>query len=176
MAILKVLLYPNPFLRTKAKPVTKIDATVRQYIDDMLETMYADKGVGLAATQVGIPLRIFTMDTSGEYNQPKVLINPEITQREGEKTVSEACLSFPGITIEVARAEKVWVKALNADGQVYEFAAEGVEAQCVQHELDHLDGIIFTDHLSKLKRERANKKTLKMLRAHGLDNPAKEAS
>ncbi len=176
MAKLTILLYPNPFLLTKAKPVSRVDANIRKHADDMLETMYAEKGVGLAATQVGIPLRILVMDTSEEYNTPKILINPEIIRREGTRTVSEACLSFPGITIEVQRAEKIRVRTLTLENEIIEFEAEGLESQCLQHELDHIDGIVFTDHLSKLKRERANKKTIKVIRAYGLDDSAKEAS
>lgn len=172
MAKLKVLLYPNPFLHTQAKPVVTIDASVRRHIDDMLETMYDQEGVGLAAVQVGIPLRILTMDASEANNTPEVLINPEIIKKEGAKVLSEGCLSFPGIRIEVERAEKIWVKALTPEGEIIEFEADGLRAHCIQHETDHLDGIIFTDHLSKLKRERANKKVLKFIRAYGLDKEA----
>ncbi len=176
MAKLKVLLYPNPSLRTIAKSVAEVDDTVRALVNDMLETMYAEKGVGLAATQVGIHLRILVMDTSPTYNNPRILINPEIIHQENVKVMSEACLSFPGITIEVQRAEKIRVRTLTLENETIEFDAQGLECQCIQHEFDHLDGVVFTDHLSKLKRERANKKVLKIIRAYGLDDAAKEAS
>jgi peptide deformylase len=134
--------------------------------------MYEQEGCGLAAVQVGIPLRILTMDASRENNQPEVLINPEIIRCEGTVCVEEGCLSFPGISIAVPRAEKIWVKALNREGETIEFAAEDLKSRCIQHEIEHLDGIVFTDKLSKLKRERANKKVIKFIRAYDLDKEA----
>lgn len=161
MAILDILEFPDPRLRTKAKPVTKVDDKIRKLTDDMLETMYEAPGIGLAATQVNVHQRIVVIDVSEEKNEPLVLINPEYDILEGEQEFDEGCLSVPGYYETVTRAEKIRLKALNRDGEPYEMVCEGLLSVCVQHELDHLDGKLFVDHISKLKRERIRKKLVK---------------
>lgn len=161
MAILDILEFPDPRLRTKAKPVTKVDDKIRKLTDDMLETMYEAPGIGLAATQVNVHQRIVVIDVSEEKNEPLVLINPEYDVLEGEQEFDEGCLSVPGYYETVTRAEKIRLKALNRDGEPYEMVCEGLLSVCVQHELDHLDGKLFVDHISKLKRERIRKKLVK---------------
>lgn len=164
MALLKVLRFPDERLRIVAQPVASVDDSIRSMVDDMLETMYAEKGVGLASIQVDIHQRIVVIDVSEEGNEPLVLINPEITHKEGSKLNEEGCLSVPGNYAKVERAEKITFKALDRDGNVYEREAEGLLAICVQHELDHLDGKLFVDYLSPLKRERIKKKLEKEAR------------
>ena len=161
MAILDILEFPDPRLRTKAKPVTKVDDKIRKLTDDMLETMYEAPGIGLAATQVNVHQRIVVIDVSEEKNEPLVLINPEYDILEGEQEFDEGCLSVPGYYETVTRAEKIRLKALNRYGEPYEMVCEGLLSVCVQHELDHLDGKLFVDHISKLKRERIRKKLVK---------------
>ena len=161
MAILDILEFPDPRLRTKAKPVTKVDDKIRKLTDDMLETMYEAPGIGLAATQVNVHQRIVVIDVSEEKNEPLVLINPEYDVLEGEQEFDEGCLSVPGYYETVTRAEKIRLKALNREGEPYEMVCEGLLSVCVQHELDHLDGKLFVDHISKLKRERIRKKLVK---------------
>jgi peptide deformylase len=161
MALLKVLVYPNQGLRVKAKPVSTLTPALKQQIEDMCETLYAEDGVGLAATQVDIHFRIMVVDVSQDRNGLQVLINPMITHKEGKVPSDEGCLSFPGIRIEIERAEKVTLEATDMEGNPIHIQAEGLLARCLQHEMDHLDGIVFTDHLSRLKRERAHKKVLK---------------
>ncbi|MCG8533676.1 MAG: peptide deformylase [Pseudomonadales bacterium] len=161
MAILDILEFPDPRLRTKAKPVTKVDDKIRKLTDDMLETMYEAPGIGLAATQVNVHQRIVVIDVSEEKNEPLVLINPEYDILEGEQEFDEGCLSVPGYYETVTRAEKIRLKALNREGEPYEMVCEGLLSVCVQHELDHLDGKLFVDHISKLKRERIRKKLVK---------------
>lgn len=158
MALLDILEFPDPRLRTKAKPVTVVDDKIRKLCDDMLETMYAAPGIGLAATQVNVHERIVVIDTSEEKNQPLVLINPTFEVIEGEQQYDEGCLSVPGFYETVTRAEKIRLKALGRDGQPYELVADGLLSVCIQHELDHLDGKLFVDHISKLKRDRIRKK------------------
>lgn len=158
MALLDILEFPDPRLRTKAKPVTVVDDKIRKLCDDMLETMYAAPGIGLAATQVNVHQRIVVIDTSEEKNQPLVLINPTFDVVEGEQQYDEGCLSVPGFYETVTRAEKIRLKALDRNGQPYELIAEGLLSVCIQHELDHLDGKLFVDHISKLKRDRIRKK------------------
>lgn len=158
MALLDILEFPDPRLRTKAKPVTVVDDKIRKLCDDMLETMYAAPGIGLAATQVNVHQRIVVIDTSEEKNQPLVLINPTFEVIEGEQQYDEGCLSVPGFYETVTRAEKIRLKALGRDGQPYELIADGLLSVCIQHELDHLDGKLFVDHISKLKRDRIRKK------------------
>jgi peptide deformylase len=153
MTKLVILEYPDPRLRHKALPVGMVDAALRQLIDDMLETMYACNGIGLAATQVNVQKRLLVLDISETHDQPQVFVNPEIVGREGRKVVEEGCLSVPGIYDKVKRAEQVLVRALNRDGETFELAADGLLAVCVQHEIDHLDGKLFVDYLSELKRE-----------------------
>lgn len=158
MALLDILEFPDPRLRTKAKPVTTVDSRIRQLVDDMLETMYAAPGIGLAATQVNVHQRIVVIDVSEDKNRPLVLINPEFEVIEGEQQYDEGCLSVPGFYETVTRAEKIRLKALGRDGKPFELDADGLLSVCIQHELDHLDGMLFVDHISKLKRDRIRKK------------------
>lgn len=158
MALLDILEFPDPRLRTKAKPVTNVDDKIRKLTDDMLETMYAAPGIGLAATQVNVHQRIVVIDVSEEKDQPLVLINPTFEVVEGEQQYDEGCLSVPGFYETVTRAEKIRVKALNRAGEPFELVADGLLSVCIQHELDHLDGKLFVDHISKLKRDRIRKK------------------
>jgi peptide deformylase len=165
MALLNILCYPDPRLHKVAKPVTEFDDKLRTLVADMLETMYESQGVGLAATQVDVHLRLVVMDTSDDRNQPVVLINPEITWFSDERVKGEeGCLSVPGIYDGVERAVAVKVKAADEQGQVRELAAEGLMAVCVQHELDHLMGKVFVEYLSPLKRNRIKTKMLKAQR------------
>jgi peptide deformylase len=158
MSQLEILTFPNPRLRQVAKPVTQVDDRVQRHIDDMFETMYAAPGIGLAAIQVGIPLRLVVIDVSEHHDQPLCLINPEILAREGEEEMDEGCLSVPGFYETVRRAERVRVRALDRDGQPFELETDGLLAVCIQHEIDHLDGKLFVDYLSSLKRQRIRKK------------------
>ncbi len=164
MAILKILEYPDPRLRTRARPVAVVDDKIRRLVADMLETMYAAPGVGLAATQVDVHLRVIVMDVSEERNQPRALINPEVLEREDVEIGEEGCLSVPGFTESVERARRIRVRALDDQGKPSEFTAEGLFAVCVQHEIDHLEGKLFVDYLSELKRQRIKKKLVKSSR------------
>ena len=164
MAILNILHFPDPRLRTRAVPVTVVDEQVRRLAGDMLETMYDAPGIGLAATQVNVHQRVVVIDVSEEKNQPLVLINPEILVKEGMEEMDEGCLSVPGVYETVERAEKVRIRALNRDGESFELDADGLLAVCIQHEIDHLDGKLFVDYLSSLKRERIKKKLEKQRR------------
>jgi peptide deformylase len=165
MAKLKILRYPDPRLHTVAKPVEVVDDEVRRLVDDMLESMYAAEGVGLAATQVDVHRRVIVMDTSDLRDEPRVLINPEIVDRSGEMiTGDEGCLSVPEIYDKVQRHAKVRVRALDRSGAMQEFEAEGLLAVCVQHEMDHLLGKVFVEYLSPLKRNRIKTKMLKRSR------------
>ena len=166
MASLKILHFPDPRLRIKARPVARVDQNIRRLIDDMFETMYAAPGIGLAATQVNVARRVITLDVSENKDQPVCLINPEILAREGAEQMEEGCLSVPGVYELVERAEKVRVRALNRDGESFEIDAEGLLAVCIQHEIDHLDGKLFVDYLSEMKRSRIRKKLEKQQR-HG---------
>ena len=161
MAILNILHYPDPRLRTAARPVSQVDDTVRQLLDDMLETMYEAPGIGLAATQVNVDKRVVVIDISEEKNQPLCLINPEITEREGSEEMDEGCLSVPGVFETVKRAERVKMQALDRDGQPYQIETSGLLAVCIQHEIDHLEGKLFVDYLSEFKRRRIKKKLTK---------------
>jgi peptide deformylase len=158
MAILDILHFPDPRLRTKAKPVEQVDDKLRALVDDMFETMYEAPGIGLAATQINYHRRVIVIDISEERNEPLCLINPEIVEKEGVEEMDEGCLSVPGIYEKVSRADKVRVRALDRNGDPFELDAEGVLAVCIQHELDHLDGKLFIDYLSNLKRQRIRKK------------------
>ena len=165
MARLPILRFPDPRLHTVAKPVAEVDARIRQLVDDMLETMYAAEGVGLAATQVDVHERVVVIDVSDKRNEPRVLINPELVwasplMAEGE----EGCLSVPQTYDKVQRHAQVRVRALNREGQSYEFDADGLLAVCVQHEMDHLMGKVFVEYLSPLKRERIKTKMIKRSR------------
>jgi peptide deformylase len=161
MAILTILEIPDERLRQKAKPVAKVDDAIRQLIDDMFETMYAAPGIGLAATQVNVQQRLLVLDISEEKNQPLALINPELLSREGQEESDEGCLSVPGVFEKVKRAEKIRVRAINRDGESFEMDADGLLAVCIQHEIDHLEGKLFVDYLSPLKRQLARKKVKK---------------
>ena len=164
MALLDILHYPDPRLRRCADTVDAVDDHVRRLIDDMLETMYQARGVGLAAPQVDVAKCIITIDVSQERNEPLCLVNPEIRRSTGTKEAEEGCLSFPGIFENVTRAERVVVAALDRGGKPFELEAEGLLAVCVQHEIDHLGGLLFVDHLSRLKRQRIRKKAEKQVR------------
>jgi peptide deformylase len=164
MPLLNILEYPDPRLRTRARPVAAVDDKIRRLVADLLETMYAAPGVGLAATQVDVHLRVLVLDISEEKNQPLALINPEILAREEVETGEEGCLSVPGVTEPVERARRVKVRALDLQGKPFEFTAEGLQAVCIQHELDHLEGKLFVDYLSELKRQRIRKKLTKSAR------------
>jgi peptide deformylase len=165
MALLPILKYPDPRLREVAKPVAVVDDGVRRLVDDMLETMYAQEGVGLAATQVDVHRRVIVMDTSSERNRPVVLINPQLTARSEELGFSEeGCLSVPATFERIARHERVTVQALDREGQSFELQADGLSAVCVQHEMDHLDGKVFVEYLSPLKRDRIRTRMLKRAR------------
>ena len=158
MAILNILHFPDERLRTKAIPVAKVTDDHRTLISNMLETMYDAPGIGLAATQINFHEQILVIDISEEKNQPIVLINPEILEKEGDQEFDEGCLSVPGIYETLHRAEKVRVKALNKEGESFEMTAEGLLAVCIQHEMDHLQGKLFVDYLSQLKKQRIRKK------------------
>jgi len=158
MAIRSILEFPDPRLRTRAQPVTRFDADLHRVVDDMLETMYAAPGIGLAATQVDVHQRLVVIDVSDEHNDPLILINPEILLREGEIATEEGCLSIPGYFDEVKRASRIRVRAQDRDGNFFERDCEDILAVCVQHEMDHIDGKLFVDYISSLKRERVRKK------------------
>jgi peptide deformylase len=159
MAVLEILTYPDPRLRIKAQPVAIVDAELHKMIEDMYETMYESKGVGLAATQVNIHKQLFTMDISEAQDQPLCLINPEIMSKSGTQFEGEGCLSVGGGAYDkIERAAKITVRAMNIEGKMFELEAEGLMAACIQHEMDHLNGVLFIDHLSKLKQERIRKK------------------
>ncbi len=165
MSRLSILEFPDRRLRRVAKPVDQVTETERQLATDMLETMYAARGIGLAATQVNEGIRLVVMDLSESRDEPRVFINPEIVDRNGAQTCEEGCLSVPGIYAEVERAESVRVKALGLDGEPFELDAEGLLAVCIQHEIDHLDGKVFVDYLSPLKRRMVEKRLRKQQRA-----------
>ncbi|MCP4597973.1 peptide deformylase [Neptuniibacter sp.] len=163
MAKLTILEYPDPRLRTIAEPVETVDDEVRAQIDDMFETMYAAPGIGLAATQVNIHKRIVTMDISDDQNEPLVMINPEFEVLDEElHKYQEGCLSVPGFYENVKRPQRVKLKALDYNGEAYELEAEGLLAVCIQHELDHLNGKLFVDYISMLKRNRIKSKLEKI--------------
>ena len=165
MALLNILHFPDDRLRTKAKPVAQVTDTHRTLIKNMLETMYDAPGIGLAATQVNFHERILVIDISEEKNDPIVLINPEILEKEGDQEFDEGCLSVPGIYETLHRAEKIRVKALDQSGETYEMEAHGLLAVCIQHEMDHLEGKLFVDYLSQLKKQRIRKKLEKQQRS-----------
>ncbi len=158
MTNLNILHFPDPRLRNVAQPVEQVDDTVRQLVDDMFETMYAAPGIGLAATQVNVARRIVVIDISEEKDQPLCLINPELLELDGIEEMEEGCLSVPGVFERVKRAERVKVAALDPSGKPFEMQADGLLAVCIQHEIDHLDGKLFVDYLSQLKRTRIRKK------------------
>ncbi len=161
MALLPILEYPDPRLRLRAKPVTKVDDRIRRLIDDMLETMYDAPGIGLAATQVDVQECVIVIDVSERNDEPVCLVNPEILEKEGTINSEEGCLSVPEFFEYVDRAERIRVRALDREGEIIEFEAEGMLAVCIQHEMDHLEGKLFVDYLSALKRERVRKRFTK---------------
>ncbi|MCC7257833.1 MAG: peptide deformylase [Gammaproteobacteria bacterium] len=171
MAQLKILEYPDPRLRTRAAPVAAVDDRIRRLAADMLETMYAAPGVGLAATQVDEHLRLLVMDISESRDEPLVLINPEILEAGEPASGEEGCLSVPGVTETVERAGRIRVRALDLQGRAFELEADGLKAVCIQHEMDHLEGKLFVDYLSELKRLRIRKKLAKTARREP-DTPA----
>lgn len=164
MAQLPILHFPDPRLRKVARPVEVVDDQTRQLIDDMLETMYAAPGIGLAATQVNVQKRIIVIDVSEDKTQALAFINPKIQATDGKKEHEEGCLSVPGFFETVQRPANVTVSALDRDGEAFELRADGLLAVCIQHEIDHLDGKLFVDYLSPLKRERISKKLQKQAR------------
>ena len=161
MALLNVLHFPDTRLRTKAKPVQQVDDNIRQIVKDMFETMYAAPGIGLAATQVNIHQQIIVIDVSYDKDQPLCLINPKILSREGDICLEEGCLSVPGVYEEVERANQITIQALDQQGKSFTAIAEELLAVCIQHEIDHLQGRLFVDYLSNLKRDRIRKKLSK---------------
>lgn len=164
MAILPVLRFPDEKLRKVAKPVDTVTPEIQQIIDDMIETMYAEEGIGLAATQVDVHQRIIVIDVSEERDHVYVIINPEVISKEGETGIEEGCLSVPECRGFVPRSEKIKIKALNRNGEEYIIDADGILAICIQHEMDHLIGKLFVDYLSPLKRHRIEQKMKKMTR------------
>ncbi|HAS8320064.1 TPA: peptide deformylase [Vibrio vulnificus] len=164
MSVLQVLTFPDDRLRTVARPVEKVTPEIQKIVDDMIETMYDEEGIGLAATQVDIHQRIVVIDISESRNEPMVLINPEILEKRGEDGIEEGCLSVPGARALVPRAAEVTVKALDRDGNEFTLEADDLLAICIQHELDHLQGKLFVDYLSPLKRKRIQDKLAKIKR------------
>ena len=164
MALLSILHFPDPRLRKVARPVETVNEATRTLIDDLLETMYAAPGIGLAANQVNVQQRIIVIDVSEDKSQPLVLINPRLLSDEGEEECEEGCLSVPGFYESVQRAERIKVSALDRNGDPFELEADGLLAVCIQHEIDHLDGKLFVDYLSPLKRNRIRKKLEKQAR------------
>lgn len=176
MALLEILHHPDPRLRKKAMPVAQVDDTVRQLLDDMRETMYAAKGIGLAATQVNVQKRVVVIDLSENRDEPLFLINAEILEKEGSAESEEGCLSVPEYYDKVTRAEKIKLRSLDRFGKSFELEAEGLLAVCIQHELDHLDGKLFVDYLSSFKQQRVRKKMEKISRQTASAPTPKQAS
>lgn len=176
MTMLQILHFPDPRLRTQAERVEVVDDQIRTLVDDMFETMYAAPGIGLAATQVNVHKRVIVIDVSEGQDQPVVFINPEILNKEGIEEMDEGCLSVPGVYERVQRAERVKIRAQGRDGKPFELDADGLLAVCIQHEIDHLDGKLFVDYLSQLKRVRIRKKLDKQRRHAGDDVPAEHHS
>jgi len=170
MAKLPILEFPDPRLRTVAKPVERVDDTLRQLVDDMFETMYAAPGIGLAATQVNVHQRLLVLDVSEDQSRPMVFINPEILSKDGSQVYQEGCLSVPGIFADVTRFNQITVRAMDRDGKEFELTADGLLAVCIQHEMDHLAGKVFVDYLSPLKRELVKKKLAKQRRLAAEDS------
>ena len=162
MTILNILHYPDPRLREKALPVDEVNSEIKQFVADMFETMYEAPGIGLAATQANVQKRIIVIDISEEKDQPLCLINPEIIESNGKEEMEEGCLSVPGIYDKVERFERIKVRALDREGKQFEMEANGLLAVCIQHEMDHLEGKLFVDYLSELKRQRIRKKLEKL--------------
>lgn len=173
MALLEILHHPDARLRKKAVPVEQVDDTIVKLVDDMFETMYNARGIGLAATQVNVHQRVVVIDLSEEKDEPLCFINAEILSIEGEMEHEEGCLSVPEYYEKVTRAERIRVKALDREGETFEMDAEGLLAVCIQHELDHLEGKLFVDYLSSLKQQRVRKKLEKMKRQQAKPAPAR---
>jgi len=171
MAILDILHFPDPRLRQRAAEVGQVDDQLRQLVDDMFETMYQAPGIGLAATQVNVHKRVVVIDVSKDQDEPRVFINPEILAVDGVEEMDEGCLSVPGVYERVQRAERIRLRALNRAGETFELEADGLLAVCIQHEIDHLEGKLFVDYLSQLKRQRIRKKLEKQRRL-GIDDTA----
>lgn len=166
MATLQILEYPDPRLRKQAVPVETVDKEIRRLVKDMLETMYAAPGIGLAATQVNMHKRVLVLDVSEGKDDPQCFINPVILEQEGSEICEEGCLSVPEFTANVERAEKIKVQALDRRGVSFQLDADGLLAVCIQHEMDHLEGKLFIDYLSELKRQRLKKKATKSRKRH----------
>jgi peptide deformylase len=164
MAIREILEFPDPRLRTVAKPVERFDEDLAELVEDMFETMYEEKGIGLAATQINVHQRVLVMDTSEGKERPRAFINPEIIAADGTQIYEEGCLSVPGIYAKVERAEQITVRAHHPDGSEFTVDLEGLDAVCLQHEVDHLDGKVFVDYLSPLKRQMVRKRLEKTRR------------
>lgn len=162
MAVLDVLLYPEENLAKICEPVSQVDDALRIFIDDMFDTMYDHEGIGLAAPQVNVLKRVITIDIEGDKSNQIVLINPEILESSGETGIEEGCLSIPGCRALVPRKEKLTVQALDRNGETFKLEADGLLAICIQHEIDHLNGVLFVDHISALKRQRIREKMLKL--------------
>ncbi|BBL59705.1 peptide deformylase [Methylomonas koyamae] len=167
MSILTILEFPDKRLRTVASEVEQVDAGIKKLVDDMIETMYSAKGVGLAATQVNVHKRVIVMDVSENKDNPICLINPQIVARDGVEESEEGCLSVPGFFEKVSRAEHIKVKALDRNGDSFELEARDLLAVCIQHEMDHLEGKLFVDYLSPFKRNRIKAKLDKIHRSQG---------
>ncbi len=164
MSLLNILEFPDPRLRTRAQPVTTFDRALKTLAEDMLETMYAAPGIGLAASQVDRHIQMLVLDVSEEKNAPMIIVNPRILEQEGSETCQEGCLSVPGIFADVERSERIRVAAQDVEGNPIELAADGLLAVCIQHEMDHLVGKLFVDYLSPLKRDMVRKKLEKQRR------------
>lgn len=164
MALREIIQYPDPRLRKRASPVERVDKGVQELIRDMAETMYKAPGIGLAATQIGVAKRVVVIDVSADHKDLRVFVNPVICERSGVFGIEEGCLSVPGVFEEVERAQKVTVRALDENGAAFELMAEDLLAVCIQHEIDHLDGKVFVDYLSRLKQQRIRKKLEKQQR------------
>ncbi len=176
MALREILEFPDPRLRTVADTVETFDETLAKLVEDLYETMYEEQGIGLAATQINVHQRVLVMDTSEQRNQPRAFINPEIIQQEGSHTYEEGCLSVPGIYAKVERAETITVRAQRADGSHFETQLDGLDAVCLQHEMDHLAGKMFVDYLSPLKRNMVRKRLAKNRRHARQEEPQPTAA
>ena len=176
MALLNILVYPDSRLRTVAKPVEAVDHSVTTLVDDMAQTMYSAPGIGLAATQVNVPKRVIVMDLSENRNELIVFINPVIEALEGEIETEEGCLSVPGIVAPVSRSERITVSALNREGKSFRLEASELLSVCIQHEVDHLNGKVFVDYLSRLKQGRIRKQLLKEVRENEQPSPKGRAT
>ena len=167
MAIRDILVFPHPNLRKVASPVETFDDALKKLVSDMFETMYDAPGIGLAATQIDVHQRVIVIDVSENKDEPRVFINPEILRESGEEECEEGCLSVPGFYEKVTRPETVTVKAMDENGEAFELETDGLLAVCIQHEIDHLNGKVFVDYISSLKRDRIRKKLQKQVRKAG---------